>query len=288
MSEYITEAFVREYSDVFIAQMQYLESKLEKACLVKNGVRGKSKSFDRVGIVTARKRTSRHSDTFNFSTPHSRRWANLDPYDIGDLVDDPDLVRTLTDPTSAYLKLQVGALNRAKDDVIIAALEGSAVAGESADTSVALPSAQKIATGSVGMTVEKVITCTEMLNLASADPDEEKYMIYGPQQLTNMLAEIEVVSQDYVERPVMVEGKIVKWMGYNWILSNRLTLSSTTRYCYGFIGPRAVGLAVGAEVKTRVQERPDKSFSTQTFGSMDLGAVRIEDEAVVQIACTEA
>ncbi len=86
MSEFITEAFIREYSDVFIAQMQQMESKLERAAVVKGGVRGKSRSFDRVGAVTARKRTSRHSDTFNVSTPHSRRWANLDPYDIGDLM----------------------------------------------------------------------------------------------------------------------------------------------------------------------------------------------------------
>lgn len=286
MSEFITEAFRRQYSDNFILLMQQKETKLEKTCVVKSGVSGKAKAFDRIGAVTARLRSSRHSDTYNVSTPHSRRWANLNPYDIGDLIDQPDVVRSLLDPTSSYLQNQVAALNRAKDTAIIAALEGSATAGEEAATTVALPADQKIATGSVGMTVEKVIQAFEKLLTAEADPDEPRFLIYGPQQNTNMLSEIEVISRDY-GRPVLEDGYIKSWMGFTWILSNRLTKSSTTRYCYAYIGSRAVGLAVGSEVKTRVAERADKSFSTQVYAAMDLGAVRIEDEAVIQIACTE-
>lgn len=287
MSFEITESFIRAYSDNFIAVMQQKESRLQPTVRVEGGVRGKARSFDPIGAVTARKRTTRHGDTYNVSTPHSRRWALLDPYDIGDLTDEPDKIRSLTDPTSEYLQNFIRALNRSKDDVIIAALGGSATAGEEATTTVALPTAQKIATSSLGMTTEKVLTTLEMLNLADADPDEDKYMVVAPKQVTDMLKEVEATSSDYTTLRPLQDGKIVYWGGFNWIMSNRLSLSSTTRYCYGYL-KRAIGLAVGADIKTKMAERADKSFSTQAFGSMDLGAVRIEDAAVIQVACTES
>jgi hypothetical protein len=46
-----------------------------------------------------------------------------------------------------------------------------------------------------------------------------------------------------------------------------------------------MGLAIGADIKTEIGPRADKSYSTQVFVSMDLGATRIEDEAVVEIDC---
>ncbi len=289
MSVEITDAFVRAYGDNFLQMMQQKESALQGTVMVDTGVQGKAKSFERIGATISRTRTSRHSDTYNVDTPHSRRWAVLATEDWGDLIDPRDKrrINSLLDPQNAYIQAGTAALNRKKDTIIIAALEGSALAGEEAATSVALPSAQKIATSSVGLNVEKIITAAQMLNLADADPDEEKFIVYGPKQLTNMLGEIEVTSSDYAAVKSLVEGRINTWMGFKWIMSNRLTLSSTTRYCYAYL-KRACGLAIGEDIVTKVAERSDKSFSIQCWAEMDMGAVRIEDEAVIQIACTEA
>ena len=38
---------------------------------------------------------------------------------------------------------------------------------------------------------------------------------------------------------------------------------------------------------TRIEERADKSFSTQVFHSMDIGATRMDETGVVEILCTE-
>ena len=40
-------------------------------------------------------------------------------------------------------------------------------------------------------------------------------------------------------------------------------------------------------VVARIQERPDKSFSTYVYYRMSLGAVRLEEEKVVEIRCDE-
>ena len=51
---------------------------------------------------------------------------------------------------------------------------------------------------------------------------------------------------------------------------------------------RLHGLAVGADIQTRITERADKNYATQVFLSMTIGATRIEDEKVVEIECTES
>jgi hypothetical protein len=48
-----------------------------------------------------------------------------------------------------------------------------------------------------------------------------------------------------------------------------------------------MGLAVGADITTRISERDDKNYATQVFLSMVIGATRVEDEKVVEIGAKE-
>ena len=45
----------------------------------------------------------------------------------------------------------------------------------------------------------------------------------------------------------------------------------------------AIGLAVGADISTKISERADKNYATQVFLSMTIGATRIEEEKLVEI-----
>ena len=47
-------------------------------------------------------------------------------------------------------------------------------------------------------------------------------------------------------------------------------------------------LALGSDIKGRVIERPDKSFSVYAYASLSCGATRMEEEKVVEIACQES
>ena len=105
---------------------------------------GKNAFFDQVGVTAAQLRTSRHGDTPQIDTPHSRRRLSLSDYEWADLVDDTDKVKMLIDPTSSYAKAAAAAMNRSLDDVIIDALNASAQTGVSGATGVALPSTQKV------------------------------------------------------------------------------------------------------------------------------------------------
>ena len=65
-----------------------------------------------------------------------------------------------------------------------------------------------------------------------------------------------------------------------------MTLATTTRYTIAW-AKSGLALGVGAEIMTRVTERADKSYAMQPYARMSIGATRIEDAKVVEIACNE-
>lgn len=287
----ITEAFAQQYADNFIMVSQQKKSRLEQCCRVDSDIVGASKTVERIGSSSARKRTTRHDDSPVMDTPFDRRWVDLADYDWGDLVDDQDKIRLLTDPTSSVVQVGVAALNRSKDDVIIAAVGGSARAGTgSTATTIALPSGQKIVHGSTGLTLAKLITAKELLLTAEAinedDPEDQLFMAVTAQQLSNLLNTTEVKSSDYNTVKSLVQGQIDTFMGFKFVRTQRLIKVSTTRYCYAWCKSGMV-LGIGKDIKSRVGERADKSFAVYCYGAMSLGAVRTEEEKVVEVQCTE-
>ena len=136
MSTEITKAFVEQYS----SNIQMLSQ--QKGSLLRDKVRlesvtGKNAFFDQIGSVTATVRSTRHSNTPQADTPHSRRRVSLADYEFADLIDQQDKVRLLIDPTSSYAQAAAMAMGRAMDDVIIAAATGTAFTGETGATSTA-------------------------------------------------------------------------------------------------------------------------------------------------------
>ena len=145
MSSQITTSFVEQYSSNVQLLSQQMGSKL-RSSVDEESVVGKNAFFEQIDSTAAVLRTSRHGDTPQIDTPHSRRRVSLADYEWGDLIDDSDKIRALVDPTSAYARNAAAAMNRAMDDVIITAMNASASTGVAGATSTALPSGQKTAT----------------------------------------------------------------------------------------------------------------------------------------------
>jgi len=220
-------------------------------------------------------------------TPHSRRKVTMDDYDWADLIDQEDKVRMLISPQSEYAKAGAYAMGRAMDDAIIAAATGTAYGGVSGGTTIALPSAQKVAVGTSGLSLEKLISAKEILDAADVDPDEERYMICTAKQMSDLLALEKITSADYATVKALVQGAIDSFMGFKFIRSERLgTDGNGDRQVLAFT-KSAMGLALGRDIATKISERADKNYATQVFLSMTIGATRVEDEKVVEIACSE-
>jgi hypothetical protein len=193
----------------------------------------------------------------------------------------------LISPQSEYAMAGAWAMGRAMDDAIIGAATGNAFGGVSGGTTIALPAAQQIAVNASGLTLAKLIEAKEILDGNDVDPDEPRFMIVTSKQMTNMLNETKITSADYASVKALVQGQIGTFLGFNFIRTERLGLDGNgDRQVLAFT-KSAIGLAVGADVSTRISERADKNYATQVFLSMTIGATRIEDEKMVEIACTE-
>jgi hypothetical protein len=290
MSNQITTAFVQQYGSNVQMLSQQMGSRLREAVDVES-ITGKNAYFDQVGSVTAQVRTSRHSSTPQIDTPHSRRRVSLADYEWADLIDDADKVRMLIDPTSSYAKAAAAAMGRSMDDVIITALGGTAYSGETGGTSVALPSTQKFATSnqSDGLTVAKLLDAKKKMDLADVDPSIPRYIVCGATQISDLLNTTEVKSSDFNTVKALAQGQIDSYLGFKFIMSNRLNFDASNtddRLVFAFTKD-AIKLAIGKDVTARIDERADKSYSTQVYYCMSIGATRMEEEKVVQIPCNE-
>ena len=286
MSTQITTAFVEQYKSNVFHLAQQKGSRLRDAVRSET-VTGKAHFFERIGSTAAQKRTSRHSDTPRMDTPHSRRKVTMDDYDWADLIDNEDKVRMLISPTSDYALAGAYAMGRAMDDAIISAATGTAYGGVAGGTSVVLPAGQKIVHNSTNLTIAKVLAAKKILDAAEVDPDEQRFLICTADQISDFLNITEVKSSDYNTIKALAQGQIDTYLGFKFIRSERLGQDATPNRQVLAFTKSAIGLALGADITTKISERSDKNYATQVFLSMTIGATRIEDEKMVEIACVE-
>ena len=287
MSNQITTAFVQQYSNNVQMLSQQKGSLLRSAVDVETVV-GKNAFFDQVGSALAVKRTTRHADTPQMDTPHARRRVSLVDYEYADLIDNQDKIRTLIDPTSSYASAAAYALGRAQDDEIIAALSGTAFTGETGSTATALPSSQKITEGGTnGLTIAKLRSAKEILDAASVDPSIARYIAVSPKQITDLLGTTEVTSSDFNSVKALANGEVNSFLGFNFIVSNRLTSASSKRLCLVW-AMDGCKMAIGQDLMTRIDERSDKGYAHQVYVCQSIGATRMEEEKVVTIQAHEA
>ena len=278
MSTQITTAMVEQYKSNVLMLAQQKGSKL-RGTVRSEMVTGKNAYFERIGAVDMVDATSRHDDTPQIDTPHSRRRVSLTTARFADLIDNADKVRTLIDPTSPYAMNAAWAAGRKMDAVIVAALAGNAYSGVAGATTVALPSAQKVAAASAGLTIAKLRSAREILLGADVDLDMGATCIINPAGLTDLLSATEITSSDYNTVKALVQGQVDTFLGFKFVVSTQVT--ALKAYCYA---KNAAVLAVGSEPVVRISERSDKNYSTQVFVEMDIGATRVEDEGVVEIS----
>ena len=287
MSSQVTTAFVQQYSANIQMLSQQMGSLLRDKVRLESVV-GKNAFFDQVGSVTAVKRTSRHGDTPQIDTPHARRRVSLVDYEFADLIDDQDKVRMLIDPTSSYAQAAAFAMGRAMDDEIISAATGTSFTGETGSTSTALPAGQIITEASTdGLTIAKLREAKKILDLNSVDPSIPRHIIVSPKQIDDLLGTTSVTSSDFNTVKALVQGEVNAFMGFNFIVSNRLSIASSKRACIAF-AQDGIALGVGKDVMARIDERADKGYATQVYYCASFGATRMEEEKIVKIEAHEA
>lgn len=311
MSMQITEAFVQQYKSNIFHLSQQKGSRLRGA-VRSESQNGKRQFFERLGQTAAILKNSRHMDTPQIDSAHSRRACSLEDYIWADLIDDEDKIRLLIDPASPYSQAAMWAMGRSMDDVLIAAMRGNAYSGEAGTTPVALPASQKVlaaldsAIGTpTGMNIDTLRRVKYIFDSNDIDESIPRYMAITSKQLQDLLGETEVTSADYANVKALVQGQLDTFMGFKFIRTERLIAEDATydtstgavdsgsgslsaaRRCLAWAGDGVV-LAVGRDMEAKIEQRADKNYATQVFARMSIGATRIEEEKVVEIVVKEA
>jgi len=241
--------------------------------------------WERLGATEAVELVTRHDNTPNIEPDHTRRRSTAAPYVWATLLDRADAGRMLVDPKGPYQQAAKAAMNRRKDRTILAALGGNAFGGKAGTVTIALPARQHIAAGGVGMTIAKLLASKQLLDESEAPND--RYYVCPSEDIIDLLGTVEVTSADYNTVRALVEGQINTFLGFKFIRTELIyeENGSTTAawFSYAFC-KGAIGFGSIEEITVRLTERADKNYAWQPYVSMDMGATRVEDEMVIEVA----
>ena len=288
MSVEVPTHFVQEYKTNVELLLQQMGSKLRDKVSSDTYTGKAGKAIEQVGAVTAQKRTTRHADTPLISTPADARWVFPEDYEWADLIDKQDQVRMLIDPTSSYAKNGAAAIGRAIDDEIIQAFFGTAFTGENGTTTTPFPAGQQAATTAGGLTLAKLREAMQLLLAAEVDVERETiWCAISARQHDDLLGVSKVQSVDFNIAKPLAEGRTRSFMGFTFVLSERLPITGTDREIPCWV-PSGMHLGMWDDLRTEVDRRPDKSYSTQVYVAATIGATRTQEEKCVRIVCSEA
>ena len=287
----ITTAFVQQYAANVELLLQQKLSLL--GGLVMNGAhRGKKASIvEQFGKATAIQYTTRNSDTPNLNLTQDKRWVVPADYHWGTLIDDQDRLRMIIDPTSPIAQAAAAGLARKKDDIIIAAFHGSATTGEDATGSETWDTSYDVAV-TVGGTASS-LNSAKLKNairlLITANEGQLMEPVYGvisSYEHDSMLKEIELINKDYGSGAVLMDGSVKRFMGVDFTISERLNVTGGNREIPVFV-KSGMYLGVWEGLFSDITKRPDKSYATQVYCRMTMGATRTQLGKVIKVICDD-
>jgi hypothetical protein len=284
----ITEAFNTQATGNLELVLQQETSLLRQHVHVQMMQGDDSTVINQVGEIEAQVLTGRHQDTVYGNIDHYVRHAHSDAYQASVLTSTVDLLKTLIQPTDAYIRAIAGGIGVKTDKEIIRAALQPAMTGRNGTTAIALPATQKIAHGSTGLTIAKLRQAMLRFRRAKVNTKKTKlYIVVDPEQLDDMLGTVQVTSSDFNQIQALISGDVDYFMGFHFVQTTELSKASRIRSCFAYAEG---GLVLGdwEKVQLTVDRLPTKNNEISIIGRQTLGATRTQEGKVVQIDCQES
>lgn len=296
MSENLPNLFTTQFSTNLELLLQQTGSKLRGT--VREGFHvGKMASpINQVGAVALQTPAGRFAPMGRQDAQLYRRWVFPTPGDLPQLIDSFDELQTIVDPKSQYAENAANAVGRAWDDALIAAATGTAQLGvdagglsaETFDTSSFQVASTFGASAAAGLTVAKLIELKRIFRHYHVDIESDPItLVIGSQQESDLLNQVEVVSTEFNERPVLVDGKVTRFLGFDIKVIERLATASNVRNCLAY-AKSGLYLGMWKDLTNRVSQRNDLSSEPwQLYTSVMYGASRLQPGKVLSVLCAD-
>lgn len=280
----ISNVYIQTFENNVRHLAQQAMSKL-RGTVQERATNGEKHNWERLGAGAASQKTGTLVDTPAQQLPWSRRVSVAQTWHAGEATEQEDPVQMLVDPNSNIAQNLAMSMRRAVDDIIITAATGSALDGAGASNT--FPTTQRVGDGTAVISFDSVTEVQQKFMEKDIDPDVPKVMVVGPIQVRKLMQLTQQTSADYVNREALqkltASGIVPNWMGFTWIMSNRLLVPLAGQLdCLAFTN-RAIGLQVNKDITARIAEDPSKSFAWRIYCHMTMGAVRVEDEHIVNL-----
>jgi len=294
MPDSILTSQVQQYKANVELLMQQETSRLRQA-VSSDSYQGKQASVvEQFGEVAAQLKTTRHADTPLLDVPQDRRWVFPSDYEWASLIDHQDVLRMIIDPTSPYARAGAAAMSRAMDSVIMSAVFGTNYTGETGTTAETFNTTSYGVTSSIGGTassinVAKLQAAIRILMLANTgELTEPVYAAISAYEHDALLKEVQINNKDFGDSAVLVDGKVSRFMGINFIIldNNLFTITSGDRMIPVWV-KSGLHLGMWKDMSTEVSKRADKSYATQVYLCGTFGATRTQAGKVVRIMCDD-
>lgn len=295
MPDSITTASVQQYRANVELLLQQEGSRLRNAVSVGSHVGKAASVVEQFGSATAQLKTGRHADTPLLDLSQDKRWVFPLDYEWGSLVDNEDQLRAIVDLTSPYARAGAAAMNRAIDDVVLTAIFGTNFTGENGTTSETFGT---VGSGAydVGVNVGGTASSLNVAKLQNAirllmtankgELSEAVYSAISSYEHDALLKEMQIVNKDYGNSAVLVDGKVSRFMGVDFIITERLTITSGNRLIPVWL-KSGMYLGLWKDINAQISQRADKSYAWQVYLAMTLGATRTQLGKQIRVSCDD-
>lgn len=254
--------------------------------------------INQIGAISLKQPAGRYAPKNRTDAAFVRRWVFPSEGEIDQLIDSFDELQTIVDPKSMYATNAANAVGRAWDDSLIVAATGSAQTGQDAgslttetfSTTNFQISATFGASAANGLSVAKIIEAQRVLRKYHNDLEMDPgTLVIGSQQGSDLLNQVQFVSTEFNDRPVLQDGRVKRFMGFDIVFSERLpqTTLNVTRGVLCFV-KSGLYLGMWKDVSNRVSIRNDLSSEPwDLYTSAMFGASRLQPGKILQILCAD-
>jgi hypothetical protein len=259
----------------------------------------KASPVDQIGKVEMTDVVTRFAPMGRTDAPASRRWVYPVSSDLNQLLDTFDSLKLLTDPKSKYVEAAHMAANRRKDRHIITGFFADAAYGvnagstETFGTTLTSSGGQNVGVGiggsASGLNVAKLREGKRRLMEADVDLDSEPlHCAITADEHDDLLGEIQVISTDFNDKPVLVDGRVTRFLGIQFTHTELLTTGTDdaagTSTQIPLWVPNGMHYGTWQSQVTDISQRKDlQGLPWQAYVMMTGGATRLEKERVVRI-----
>lgn len=290
----IETGFVQDYKGNVAFLAQQMGARLPGLVTQDDYVGKQGAPVEQYDAGVAEKQTTRNQQAPDNDLAQDRRWVYPSDYIWGKKIDTRDKLRMITDPTSPTAIAATQAILRAKDDEIIDAFFATANTGETGSSSESFDTTNyRVAVNTGGtassLNVAKLQNAILMLmGKFKGEITEPVFAGISEYEHDALLKEIQVTSRDFNGGdPVLVDGRVKRFMGINFVLTSRLNITSGNRLIPVWV-PTGMHLGTWEDIGVDISPRKDLArvpWQVQTWTT--IGATRLEQGKVVQILCDD-